>query len=60
MGAAIAPLQAAGVPEFAPLVDSRHYFDYHHLQRYRSKGLLTPIAPLPKTCVYIMVVLTSA
>jgi hypothetical protein len=30
MGADIAPLQAAGVPGFAPLVDSRHYFDYHH------------------------------
>ncbi|MGB6310384.1 MAG: M20/M25/M40 family metallo-hydrolase [Steroidobacteraceae bacterium] len=29
-GADIAPLQAAGVPGFAPLVDSRHYFDYHH------------------------------
>lgn len=26
----IAPLQAAGVPGFAPLVDTRHYFDYHH------------------------------
>jgi hypothetical protein len=30
VGADIAPLQAAGVPGFAPLVDSRHYFDYHH------------------------------
>jgi carboxypeptidase Q len=30
LGADIAPLQAAGVPGFAPLVDSRHYFDYHH------------------------------
>ncbi len=29
-GADIAPLQAAGVPGFAPLVDARHYFDYHH------------------------------
>ena len=30
LGADIAPLQAAGVPGFAPLVDARHYFDYHH------------------------------
>ena len=29
-GSDIAPLQEAGVPSFAPLVDSRHYFDYHH------------------------------
>ncbi len=29
-GADIEPLQIAGVPGFAPLVDSRHYFDYHH------------------------------
>ena len=30
LGADIAPLQAAGVPGFSPLVDARHYFDYHH------------------------------
>lgn len=30
VGADIEPLQTAGVPGFAPLVDSRHYFDYHH------------------------------
>jgi carboxypeptidase Q len=30
VGADIEPLQAAGVPGFAPLVDARHYFDYHH------------------------------
>ncbi len=30
LGADIAPLQAAGVPVFAPLADARHYFDYHH------------------------------
>ncbi|MDB5968840.1 MAG: family metallo-hydrolase [Hydrocarboniphaga sp.] len=29
-GADIAPLQIAGVPGFAPLVDGRHYFDLHH------------------------------
>ncbi len=30
VGADIAALQAAGVPGFAPWVDARHYFDYHH------------------------------
>ncbi|HLQ13119.1 MAG TPA: M20/M25/M40 family metallo-hydrolase [Steroidobacteraceae bacterium] len=30
LGADISWLQAAGVPGFAPLVDTRHYFDYHH------------------------------
>jgi hypothetical protein len=29
-GADIGLLQAGGVPGFAPLVDTRHYFDYHH------------------------------
>ena len=29
-GADIGPLGKAGVPNFAPLVDSRSYFDYHH------------------------------
>jgi acetylornithine deacetylase/succinyl-diaminopimelate desuccinylase-like protein len=29
-GADISPLDAAGVPTFAPLQDVRHYFDYHH------------------------------
>ncbi len=30
VGSDIGPLQAAGVPGFAPMVDARHYFDYHH------------------------------
>lgn len=29
-GADISPLSIAGVPGFAPLMDSRKYFDYHH------------------------------
>jgi carboxypeptidase Q len=29
-GADISPLSLAGVPGFAPLMDSRKYFDYHH------------------------------
>lgn len=30
LGSDIAPLQGAGVPGFSPLVEQRHYFDYHH------------------------------
>jgi len=30
VGSDIAGLQQLGVPGFAPLVDTRHYFDYHH------------------------------
>jgi carboxypeptidase Q len=30
LGSDIDPLQQVGVPGFAPLVDTRHYFDYHH------------------------------
>jgi carboxypeptidase Q len=30
VGADISPLEAAGVPGFAPITDARHYFDYHH------------------------------
>lgn len=30
LGADIADLQRLGVPGFAPLVDTRHYFDIHH------------------------------
>ncbi len=30
VGADISPLEAKGVPGFAPNTDARHYFDYHH------------------------------
>lgn len=30
VGADISPLENAGVPGFAPLLDNRTYFDYHH------------------------------
>jgi carboxypeptidase Q len=30
LGSDIGPLQNAGVPGFSPLVDTQHYFDYHH------------------------------
>jgi hypothetical protein len=30
VGADIGPLEDAGVPGFAPLLDTRTYFNYHH------------------------------
>ena len=30
VGTDIAPLQEKGIPAFAPLADTRNYFDYHH------------------------------
>lgn len=30
VGTDVSPLQEAGVPGFEPLLDTRHYFDYHH------------------------------
>ena len=30
VGTDVAPLQEAGVPAFTPIVDGRHYFDFHH------------------------------
>lgn len=30
VGADISPLESAGVPGFAPITDTRHYFKYHH------------------------------
>lgn len=30
VGADISPLENAGVPGFAPITDTRHYFKYHH------------------------------
>jgi hypothetical protein len=30
VGADIGPWQVAGVPGFEPMLDGRHYFDYHH------------------------------
>jgi hypothetical protein len=54
LGSDIAPLQEAGVPGFAPLVDSRHYFDYHHT----AADTLDKVDPLSfKTQVATMAVL---
>jgi hypothetical protein len=51
VGSDIGPLQAAGVPGFAPLVDARHYFDYHHspadtLDKVEPEGLRTQAATM--------------
>ncbi len=51
LGADIEPLQGAGVPGFAPLVDGRHYFDYHHtaadtLDKVDPQNLRTQVATM--------------
>jgi len=51
LGSDIGPLQAAGVPGFAPLVDARHYFDYHHtaadtLDKVDPANLRTQVATM--------------
>ncbi len=51
VGADINPLQQAGVPGFAPWVDARHYFDYHHtaadtLDKVDPQNLKSQVATL--------------
>jgi carboxypeptidase Q len=51
LGSDIAPLQKAGVPGFAPLVDLRNYFDYHHtaadtLDKVDPENLQTHVATM--------------
>jgi carboxypeptidase Q len=51
LGSDIDPLQQVGVPGFAPLVDSRHYFDYHHtaadtLDKVDPQNLNTQVATM--------------
>lgn len=50
-GADIGPLNLAGVPGFEPLLDGRHYFDYHHspadtLDKVEPKNLQRLVATL--------------
>jgi Zn-dependent M28 family amino/carboxypeptidase len=50
-GADISPLQQAGVPGFAPWLDTRHYFDYHHtaadtLDKVDPKNLKSQVATM--------------
>jgi hypothetical protein len=58
LGADIAPLQAAGVPGFAPLVDARHYFDYHHtaadtLDKVDPQNLKSQVATMAVLAYYL-------
>ncbi len=58
VGADIAPLQEAGVPGFAPLVDTRHYFDYHHtaadtLDKVDPQNLRSQIATMAVLAFYL-------
>lgn len=58
LGADIEPLQGAGVPGFAPLVDSRHYFDYHHtaadtLDKIDPQSLRSQVATMAVLAYYL-------
>jgi carboxypeptidase Q len=58
LGSDIGPLQGAGVPGFAPLVDSRHYFDYHHtaadtLDKVEPKSLASQVATMAVLAYYL-------
>jgi carboxypeptidase Q len=58
VGSDIGPLQAAGVPGFAPLVDARHYFDYHHspadtLDKVEPENLRTQTATMAVLAFYL-------
>jgi hypothetical protein len=58
LGSDIGPLQAAGVPGFAPLVDARHYFDYHHsaadtLDKVDPNNLKTQVATMGVLAYYL-------
>jgi carboxypeptidase Q len=58
LGADIEPLQEAGVPGFAPLVDARHYFDYHHtaadtLDKVDPQNLRSQVATMAVLAYYL-------
>ncbi|HEX2789757.1 MAG TPA: M20/M25/M40 family metallo-hydrolase, partial [Steroidobacteraceae bacterium] len=58
LGTDIEPLQRAGVPGFAPLVDTRHYFDYHHtaadtLDKVDPQSLRTQVATMAVLAYYL-------
>jgi carboxypeptidase Q len=57
-GADIELMQAAGVPGFSPLVDTRHYFDYHHsaadtLDKVDPQNLRTQVATMAVLAYYL-------
>jgi hypothetical protein len=58
LGSDIALLQKAGVPSFAPLIDTRHYFDYHHsaadtLDKVDPQNLRSQVATLAVLAYYL-------
>jgi carboxypeptidase Q len=58
LGSDIGPLQGVGVPGFAPLVDARHYFDYHHtaadtLDKVDPKNLASQVATMAVLAYYL-------
>lgn len=58
LGSDIGPLQAAGVPGFAPAVDTEHYFDYHHtaadtLDKVDPNNLHSQVATMAVLAYYL-------
>ena len=58
VGSDIADLQRAGVPGFAPMLESRHYFDYHHtaadtLDKVKPEDLKSQVATLAVLAYYL-------
>jgi carboxypeptidase Q len=58
LGSDIDPLQQVGVPGFAPLVDTRHYFDYHHtaadtLDKVDPQNLNSQVATMAVLAYYL-------
>ena len=58
VGADIASLQESGVPGFAPLVDTAHYFDYHHtaadtLDKVDPENLKTQVATMATLAYFL-------
>ena len=58
LGSDIGPLQAAGVPGFAPAVENEHYFDYHHtaadtLDKVDPHNLRSQVATMAVLAYYL-------
>ncbi|MDB5977201.1 MAG: peptidase family protein [Nevskia sp.] len=58
VGADISPLQDAGVPGFAPMVDTREYFYYHHtaadtLDKVKPENLRRQVATMAVLAYYL-------
>jgi carboxypeptidase Q len=58
VGADVESLRTAGVPVFAPMVDTRHYFDYHHtaadtLDKVEPMNLRSQVATMAVLAYYL-------